>query len=153
MESSMISKEQLNKWFTHHPPTPETAPKYAAIREAESVAARPLVAILNGGTLATYDAVNTSCRAFVEAVDANAPGGDDKAAAIRCVRLARNAANEALALHATENAGHPLAGARPPESDWQQPSYNVIMLVREAEAELRRARWQANSAIACGSAG
>ena len=139
-----LTPEQLDNWFTYHAPTPETGPKYLAIREAEIASARPIVAILNGSTIiATHDEVNAACRAFAEAIDANVPDSADKSAAIRCVRLARNAANEAIVTmnHERREAGHVA---------WERPSRTVVTLCREAESELRRARWQANSAIACG---
>ena len=123
----MILNEQLDNWFTYHPATDETEPRYAAIREAEIVASGAIDAIRHGG--ATHDDVNAGCRAFVVAIDTNAPDSADKAAAVRCVRLAWNAANEAIV-----TINHELRE----------------VACREAESELRRARWQANSAIACG---
>lgn len=129
-----LTPDQRDNWFTYHAPTPETAPKYTAIRDAEECAASCMTALLNGGGAATHDVVNARCRAFAETIDALAPDSADKSAAIRCVRLARNAMNEALV----------VASKFGPEDAL------VIILVREAASELRRARWQANSAIACG---
>ena len=130
----MMTPEQLDNWFTYHPPTEETKPKYAAIRAAEAVASQCSVALLNGGTLATHDEVNARFRSFAEAIDANCPDSADKSAAIRCVRLARNALNEAIVVASKLGADE----------------FTVLALAREAESELRRARWQASSAIACG---
>jgi hypothetical protein len=129
----MMTPEQRANWFTYHAPTDETRPKYAAIAAAESVAAQCVTALLNGGDFATYDNINAACLRFADVIDENAPDSADKSAAIRCVRLARNALNEAVAV-----------GSR---LGWNDAT--VIALAREAGAELRRARWQANSAIAC----
>lgn len=30
-----MTKEQRENWFTYHAPTPDTAPKYAQVRDAE----------------------------------------------------------------------------------------------------------------------
>ena len=129
----MMTPEQLDRWFTYHAPTKETAPKYDAIRAAEIDAKSCITAILNGGALGTYEHVNARCRDFAEVIDANAPDSADKSAAIRCIRLARNAMNEAVKL--TTDRG---------------PGAVVIELCQQAGRELRAARWQANSAIACG---
>lgn len=125
----MLTTEQLDNWFTYHPPTDETRPKYAAILDAQRAAA---LAFHNAPGKADRSAaffdVNATTRFFVEVIDANAPDSADKTAAIRCVRLARNAINEALVSFDTEHR----------------------LLFDVAIAELLKARWQANSAIACG---
>ena len=93
----MITQDQLNHWFVYHSPTIETQKKYAAIRAAEDACHDVFASMAVTGyaaPLADCDRVNASTRAFAEAIDANAPDSADKAAAIRCVRLARNAANE-----------------------------------------------------------
>lgn len=127
-----MTPEQREAWFTYHAPTEETAPKYAAIREAEIDCGSCISAILNGGALAAHEHVNARCRDFAEVIDACAPNSADKSAAIRCVRLARNAMNEAIVKAGQRGTGN-----------------EVIELCRHAERELRAARWQANSAIAC----
>lgn len=104
--------------FEYHPPTEETAPKYAAIRKAEEAA---VSAICNPE--ATFASVNAACLAFALVIDEHAPDRADKAAAIRCVRLARNFANEYLA-------------------------HSGISNLEAAVLELRKARFQANAAIA-----
>lgn len=139
----MLSPDQLDNWFTYHPPTEETAPKYAAIRSAEDRVQRHFAALRarlafdgsNQGehplTVDDCAGVNVLTRAFVEVIDANAPDGDDKSAAIRCVRIARNAMNEWVM---SRVAGFPLH----------------IDSAAEATRQLVMARWQANGAIACG---
>lgn len=135
----MMTEEQRHAWFTYHAPTPETAPKYAAIRDAE------IAFILNvtqtvyevGPDVAqVYREINRSARQMAEVIDGNAPDSADKTAAIRCVRLARNLFNE----WATQRT-------MPKErQSWQ----DITILFTHAELELLKARMQANSAIACG---
>jgi hypothetical protein len=67
----MITKEQLENWFSYHSPTPEQLPKYQAIREAA----------LNLATVI---------------VD-NSPASADQTAAIRKVGEAMMTANAAIA--------------------------------------------------------
>ena len=134
-----MTEAQRNTWFTYHAPTPDTAPKYAAIRDAElafvvnvtqtSYEVGPDVAQL-------YREINRSAKHMAEVIDAAAPDSADKTAAIRCVRLARNLFNE----WATQRA-LPLG---------QQAWVDISILVTMAEIELAKARMQANSAIACG---
>jgi hypothetical protein len=142
-----LTAEQLDNHFSYHAPTEETAPKYAAIRKAEEDChvtighlfskgpngpqvwdpEQVAVVLLGGNKALGYAEVNRATRTLVEVIDQNAPDSADKSAAIRCVRLARNALNEAIA---TNNY---------PES-----------LRTCAHENLRMARWQANSAVACG---
>lgn len=67
----MITKEQLENWFSYHSPTPEQLPKYQAIREAA----------LNLATV------------IVE----NSPSSADQTAAIRKVSEAMMTGNAAIA--------------------------------------------------------
>jgi len=135
----MLPQVQLDNWFTYHPPTAETEPKYAAIRAAEGevyVRVTQTVYEVGPDIKQVYDEINRVTRRFAEVIDANAPDSADKTAAIRCVRLARNLLNEWVTQRAK-----PVAG---------RDHNDVQALYVAAEMELRRARWQANSAIACG---
>lgn len=142
----MMTPDQLDNWFRYHAPTDETRPKYAAIRVAEE-AAHVAIAHVKAGRAWDGDAngivtpdtkadfqrlayayVNQTCRAFAVVIDQSAPDSADKSAAIRCVRLARNCVNEGVAL-----------GLAADVFCWTQ-----------AQEQLRLARFQANSAIACG---
>lgn len=126
----MMTEAQREAWFTYHPPTEETAPKYAAIRAAEAACAHGLtmgIGLVDEPPHVRFGHINSACEAFAVAIDEQAPDSADKSAAIRCVRLARNAANEAV----VDAAG---AGR----------------LQAMALTEIQKARWQANSAIACG---
>jgi hypothetical protein len=126
-----FTKDQLDNWFTYHPPTDETAPKYDAVRrgqlDADFGIAISVAVDSPDPDAVRYGNINAVTRNFAEIIDANAPDSADKTAAIRCVRLARNAANEAVA--------NPKGAPR---------------LAAIAATELQKARWQANSAIACG---
>ena len=122
-----MTDEQRDNWFTYHAPTDETAPKYAAIRAAEARAVETITMALDEGRGAAYDLINEACRAFAMVIDEQAPDSADKGAAIHCVRLARNAANEAVI--------DPAGAGR---------------LQAVAFTEIQKARWQANAAIACG---
>jgi len=128
-----FTKEQLDNWFTYHAPTEKTAPKYAAIREAEESAhiiLRDLRANPDNAAGWSYADINRTCRKFAEVIDANCPDSADKSAAIRCVRLARNALNEYLTA--------------------TKAPIDVEGVLNIATDQARMARWQANSAIACG---
>ena len=155
-----LTTETLDLWFVGHPPTDETRPLYAAIRDAEHALHTEVfnaVYVAGGRVIASYgtdldalheaartvtaaelfDRVNASARAFAIAIDASAPESADKTAAIRCVRLARNAANEAVVAACAEQAGMPVRVWASAQS-----------LLNVAHAEIVKARWQANSAIA-----
>ena len=120
--------------FIYHAPNEDTAPRYAAIRAAED-ACHDVVGSLTmaeyTATAADYTRVNGVLRAFAETIDSNAPDSADKTAAYRCVRLARNALNEHIAASINDF----------------QPRINLLS---EAIRQLVLARWQANSAVACG---
>lgn len=125
-----MTQEQLDNWFTYHATTDETAPKYAAIRAAEDACRHGLtmgIGLVDEPAHVRFGHINAACRTFALVIDEQAPDSADKTAAIRCVRLARNAANEAV----IDTAG---AGR----------------LQAVALTEIQKARWQANSAIACG---
>jgi aconitase B len=124
----MLKQEQLDNWFTYHAPTDETRPKYEQITLAESRIQDELVEDVN---IITHDAINGTLRDFVVLIDSLAPDSADKTAAIRCVRIARNALNEAV-----------MCRKNDPD--------RARMLARIASDEIIKARWQANSAIACG---
>ena len=118
--------------FIHHAQTPETSPRYAAIREAEE-GCHALIAFFSSRPVVQQDfmQVNSTLLTFAQVIDANAPDSADKTAAVRCVRLARNALNEHVA---SCLLGFPVH----------------MNMLAEATRQIVLARWQANSAIACG---
>ena len=127
-----IIKANLDHWFTYHPPTDDTGPKYATILAAEQEC-QALVHRIAGGAISGvsgFAEVTTTVRAFADLCLDLVPGSADLSAAIRCIRLARNACNECLALSE------------------RNESYS-IWLIDIARAEFTKARWQANAAIAC----
>jgi len=67
----MITKANLENWFTYHSPTQDQLPKYQAIREAG--------------------------KAFAEVVVANTPPSADQTAAVRKIREAVMTANQSIA--------------------------------------------------------
>lgn len=134
----MLSPEQIEHLFTYHPPTPEQVTKYetikAAVAEVNEVidTLRRLVPGLKADENASdylkcYQAINASTKALVAVLCELCPPSADLAAAVRCVRLVRNACNEQVVWVARGSV----------------PGFLVI-----ARHELIKARWQANSAIA-----
>lgn len=125
-----MTPEQRNAWFTHHAPTEETAPKYAALRDYEAKAAGHIAAALGGPVddkPARHAEVNKWAAEFACGVDDLVPDGYDKDRAIASIRRARMAANEAIA---TEQ--------------------DVGRLGALAKTALQEARWWACSGVACG---
>jgi len=68
----MISKEQIDNWFTYHPPK-------------------------DGAQVAAYARIREAGKAFAEAVVRETPASADQTAAIRLIREAVMTANAALA--------------------------------------------------------
>ncbi len=135
MMDDLLAK--IRHWFTYHQPTDETAPKYAAIRAAEDrchEAIRLVEWEIGPDSAQCHKVINEDFERFAVAIAERCPPGDDMNAALRCVRLARNAMNEGIA-----------QGNNP-----RHPHMNGSFLLIEAQRQLTLARWQANSAIACG---
>jgi len=142
----MIAQETLDHWFNYHPPTPETSPKYAAILQAQNscqnLIHEALESYVPGGALQPlFTEITGACHGFAQVINTMAPDSADKTASIQCVRIARMAANETLLLISKVSG----TGS---EEDFKVAS-RATELAAIAEAELLKARWQANSAIAC----
>lgn len=132
--------------YQYIPPTAETAPRFAAIRDAETACVNALTVALYDhaglGDLApaekpkawpeSFAAVAEWCRAFAAVCAAVAPRSADLAAAERCIRLARMLANEALGPVERPHAKH---------------------LFGLALDELTKARMQACAAVALADSG
>lgn len=85
----------LDELWTYVPPTPETAPKYAAIRDAGA----RIVSMIDGCRMAdlpTFDAVRAFTLAFARVIEERAPASPDRAEAVHSVRLVRMLLNEYL---------------------------------------------------------
>lgn len=67
----MITKDNIENWFTYHSPTPEQLPKYQAIREA--------------------------AKNFAQVIVDNTPSSADQTAAVRKIREAAMTANQSIA--------------------------------------------------------
>lgn len=121
--------------FHYIPPTPETAPKYAAIRTAEAAAAKAIDDALYGEITgqqeraAAFGVIGAAAKSFHDLIESTCPPCADTSAALRCCRLARMAANEQIV------TGESTEAAR-----------------RMAMEQLRLARWQACAAIALADA-
>ena len=120
--------------FEYRPPTEVTAPKYKAVRDAENDAFWAFHGVLveapdKRDKPRAYADITRACRAFYDAIREHAPASADRSAAERCVRIARMAANEAVALDLV------------PHDE----------TVRIGLSHLLLARWQACAAIALGT--
>jgi hypothetical protein len=90
----MPTPELLAHWFTFTPPVNEADKnRHVKIRDAETVCAE---AVSNAITAGDFPAITTATFAFATVINEQAPESADKTAAIRCVRIARMAANEAV---------------------------------------------------------
>lgn len=66
-------QEQIDNWFTHHPPTPEQ--------------------------ITIYQEIRTAAKIYAETVNKHVPDGADKTAAMRKIRESVMAANLAVACY------------------------------------------------------
>lgn len=136
--------DDLDKLFTYHPPTDETGPKHARIREANEAAALTVVSLIVTVAISTgqpdgaHALVNSATLAFAKVIVDTCPAGSDRDAAVLAVRVARSAGNELIAKIAKHRSA-------PPDP---QVEREVELLAAQFAAELRKARWLANAAIA-----
>lgn len=137
-----LTAAALDVMFTYHAPTEVTGPKYAAITQFEYECRDLFMHSV------THNDINSKLRQFTELVDELAPDSADKTAAIRCIRIARNAANEALMLAGKlDSPTMPLDvyGSRAIATSQERA---ISLAATTARQQLLMARWQANSAIA-----
>ena len=133
----MINEDQMDLWFTYHPPDDETLPKHTALREAHAACTGVIAQVMgdaSGTSAKDFGALNAAIREFADVINEQAPDSADKTAAIRCLRLARNAFNEAL--HRWNSLG--------------EGEYSVLTMI--GDQELFKARWQASAAVAIAAA-
>jgi hypothetical protein len=126
-----ISKKTLDAWFST---APLSDAQKAARAEVTEMHDRLTMSLGDGSN--TKDEINGGCRAFIELIDRVAPNGDDKTDAIRLVRLACKAFNDALHHSKIRETGN--------------PRWDPQMLLDRAFHDLHSARYFAVSAIAAG---
>lgn len=134
--------------FTYQPPNERTAPLYAAIRAAHVHAIECCTYSVEqaGGEFPAaglYETVNEACKRFHDCIEASAKPSADTSAALRCVRLARMAANEAIALAVAD-----AHASREDPGVLHAPNLDIDENVRRCLDNLIAARWQACAAIA-----
>lgn len=114
--------------FVYQPPNERTIPRYAAIRSAADEA---LAVVRRAGDVErpTYAEINDACRGLHDTISSWCPSSADTSAALRCARIARMAANEAVTV-------------RDPEQ--------IDRCLRLAIDHVLLARWQACAAVALG---
>ena len=126
----MPTTDQLLHWFTFAGPGDDaTKVKHKAIRQAEATCD---VAIAEAMIAEDFPRISDACLTFASVINDLAPESADKTAAIRCVRIARMAANESIML------------ARRQEPEAAETCAGLAM------QELRFARYQCSAAIALG---
>jgi len=89
----MPTPEQLSHWFGFAASPLADKAKHVAIRDAETVCVEAVSKAITDGD---FLAVTTATFAFATVINVMAPESPDKTAAIRCVRIARKAASEAV---------------------------------------------------------
>ena len=115
--------QELRRRMTYVPPNEERAYRHNTVGAAYDDA----MEWAGGDSPPTFDRVFNLFLQFGIIITGHCPGSANKSAALRCLYLARNAANEYLR---TENTAH------------------ATMLQLIVAQELTKARFQANSAIA-----
>lgn len=114
--------------FTYIAPNDDTAARHQRIRSAQAECAASIVEDIDADDVpprARFERISAACKRFHDELVAVCPPSADLSAAIRCVRLARMAANEAIAVpHERSRSGH------------------------VAKEQLIIARWQACAAVA-----
>ena len=132
------SLARIKKLFTWQKPSPAKITKYGSIKGKWNLV---WVALGSNGD---YQSVNGACSQLVTSMCYLAPESGDLSAAIRHVRLARNAFNAQA--HLTEKV---RAGGQLTDDEAFQVAYGVRM----AKEDLLRAKWSVNAAIALNGIG
>lgn len=128
-----FTEEQFGVWFNYRPPTEEEKILLRRIWDAETrclqLHARLTEERMENWTVAIFEEITRECRHFADEVNAVCPDGADKTAAIRNLKLLRNAMNDMGA----PNCAGIVRGASE----------------RHAIDQIIEARRNANSAIMC----
>ena len=126
---------ELGDLFTYHPPTAITTSLYAAVRKAEVQTSVLIEIAIDASGGPNFSLITAATLDYAAVICEVAPNCDDRAAALRAVRLARMAFNEAV------------VGAHGGEYRHDAAVQSSPLLQRGADA-LREARWWACAAIA-----
>ena len=149
----MPTPELLAHWFTFTPPVNEAdKDRHVKIRDAETVCAEAVSVAIQAGD---FPAITTATFAFATVINEQAPESVDKTAAIRCVRIARMAANEAVLFARKADAGFnelrsvddPGGLRRIAAQDHEQAANQCGGLALQ---HLTLARYQASASVALG---
>ncbi len=128
----MATTEQIEHWFGYHPPTDQTLPVFETLDKGAEECRTAVKNAIQSPTATTKDrfaAIGAATKSFSLLLNGASPEGVDKAAAIRCLRMARMAANRAvLTLEPTE-----------------KQRYATM-----ARDDIDRAWFNASGAVACG---
>jgi NTP pyrophosphatase (non-canonical NTP hydrolase) len=134
-----ITTEQLDHWFKYHQHNdPKIREAYSTINGWYNACNGLIQAVYNGNTEITYDHVTTFLRQYAGVIVEHAPPSADTTAAIRCLRLVRNALNEYLRL-----IERVQAQTEPIFSDSYLATQRAVLLGLAAD-ELIKVKWQAN---------
>lgn len=92
-----------NPLFIYHPPTDEQKVLYERLAEAYAGVYRVMTKALRAlgkrpAQPEDYDAITDACEGYYNVIMEVCPASADRTAAIRCLRLARNAMNDCLRL-------------------------------------------------------
>ncbi len=129
-----IEEAEMDRLFTYHPPTDEKAARHKAVNDAAaelSLAVVYVASVLDpykqpqATQAELFGIIGTKTRTLYRAIMDNCPGSADRSAALRCVRLVRNELN-----------------------GWVTGGGAGLSSRAMLKYEIRKARYQANSAIA-----
>ena len=90
--------------FVYIAPNEHTTPRYTAIRARADQTRAEVIAAIGADRSSAYRAINSACESLYATIIALAPASADRAAAERCCRLARMAANERVTAAPEEHA-------------------------------------------------
>jgi hypothetical protein len=144
-----MTQEEIEHLFTYHPPAKFSKgkrDKYVTLATGEvrcNNAVRE--AMISVGevddVLTVFGRVTAAMKAFAYLINDLCPDNADKSAALRCVRIAHMGANELVVL--VDQAKGAEGAKRAKIDDHVYTTFTIV------EAELSKARWQANASIDC----
>lgn len=93
-----MTDEQITRWFTRAAPMPEKAEALIALQQSFTVLTEAISTATTLEGAKAFSCVSAATLDTARVINRLCPEGTDKAAAIRCLRMARLAANDALLL-------------------------------------------------------